>query len=101
QVQLSARYEDYGGTVGSTFDPQVRAKLELTEWLALRGGVGTTFRGPPPQNLSSDQVILTLNGGAFRAVDVLGSAELKPESATTYSAGLLVDRGDFQASVDY
>lgn len=101
QVQLSARYEDYGGTVGSTFDPQVRAKLELTEWLALRGGVGTTFRGPPPQNLSSDQVILTLIGGAFRAVDVLGNADLKPESATTYSAGLLVDRGGFQASVDY
>ncbi len=61
QAQLSTRYEDYGGAVGSTFDPQARIKIELTDWLALRGGAGTTFRGPPPQNLSSDLVILTLD----------------------------------------
>lgn len=101
QAQLSARYEDYGGAVGSTFDPQARIRIELTDWLALRGGVGTTFRGPPPQNLSSDLVILTLIGGAFRPVDILGRAELEPESATTYNAGVLVDSGGFRASVDY
>ncbi len=101
QAQLSARYEDYGGTVGSTFDPQARIKVELTDWLALRGGAGTTFRGPPPQTVSSDLVILTLIGGAFRAVDVFGNRTLAPESATTYNAGLLVDRGGFKASVDY
>lgn len=49
QAQLSARYEDYGGSVGSTFDPQARLRIELTDWLALRGGAGTTFRGPPPR----------------------------------------------------
>lgn len=101
QAQLSARYENYGGSVGSTFDPQLRVKFELTDWLALRGGVGTTFRGPPPQNLSSDLVILTFIGGAFRAVELLGNQDLSPESATTYNAGLLVDRGPFRASVDY
>ena len=101
QAQLSARYEDYGGGVGSTFDPQARVKIELTDWLALRGGVGTTFRVPPPQNLSSDLVILTFIGGAFRAVELLGNSDLAPESATTYNAGLLLDRGGFRASVDY
>ncbi len=101
QAQLSARYEDYGGTVGATFDPQARVRIELTDWLALRGGVGTTFRGPPPQNLYSDLVILTFIGGAFRAVDVLGDRELEPESATTYNAGVIVDSGGFQASADY
>jgi iron complex outermembrane receptor protein len=101
QAQLSARYEDYGGTVGATFDPQARIRIELTDWLALRGGAGTTFRGPPPQNLYSDLVILTFIGGAFRAVDVLGDPDLEPESATTYNAGVLVDSGGFQASVDY
>lgn len=101
QAQLSARYEDYGGAVGSTFDPQARVKIELTDWLALRGGAGTTFRGPPPQNLSSDLVILTFIGGAFRPVEVLGNRDLTPESATTYNAGLLVDRGGFKASLDY
>jgi len=101
QAQLSARYEDYGGAVGSTFDPQARVKIELTDWLALRGGVGTTFRGPPPQNLSSDLVILTFIGGAFRPVELLGNLNLAPESATTYNAGVLVDRDGFRASVDY
>jgi iron complex outermembrane receptor protein len=101
QAQLSARYEDYGGTVGATFDPQARVRLELTDWLALRGGVGTTFRGPPPQNLYSDLVTLTFIGGAFRAVDVLGDPDLEPEGATTYNAGVLVDSGGFQASADY
>lgn len=101
QAQFSARYEDYGGTIGSTFDPQARIRIELTDWLALRGGAGTTFRGPPPQTVSSDLVILTFIGGAFRAVDVLGNTDLKPETATTYNAGVMVDRGGFRASLDY
>jgi len=101
QTQLSARYEDYGGTVGSTFDPQARVKIELTDWLSLRGGAGTTFRGPPPQTVNSDLVILTFIGGAFRAVDVFGNPQLEPESATTYNAGAIVDSGGFHASLDY
>ncbi|HEY6816627.1 MAG TPA: TonB-dependent receptor [Croceibacterium sp.] len=101
QAQLSARYEDYGGTVGATFDPQARIRIELTDWLALRGGAGTTFRGPPPQNLYSDLVTLTFIGGAFRAVEVLGDPALAPESATTFNAGVLVDSGGFRASADW
>ncbi|OJU60246.1 MAG: hypothetical protein BGO08_02185 [Altererythrobacter sp. 66-12] len=100
QAQLSARYEDHG-LAGSTFDPQARVRIELTDWLAIRGGAGTTFRGPPPQNTLSDLVTLTFIGGAFRPVELLGNPDLKPESATTYSAGLLVDRGALRASVDY
>ena len=100
-LQLSARYEDYGGTVGSTFDPQARVRIELTDWLALRGGAGTTFRGPPPQNLYADLVILTFIGGAFRAVDILANPDLAPESATTWNLGVLLDRGGLRASADY
>lgn len=101
QAQLSVRYEDYGGTVGSTFDPQARVRVELADGIALRGGVGTTFRGPPPQNINADLVILTLIGSSFRAVDVRGNADLAPETATTWNGGLVVDRGGFRASVDY
>ena len=101
KAQLSVRYEGYGGAIGSTFDPQARVRIEVTDWLALRGGLGTTFRGPPPQTVSTDLVILTFIGGAFRAVDVLGNRDLRPESATTYNAGVLVDHGGFRASVDF
>lgn len=100
-AQLSARYENYGATVGSTFDPQARLRIVVTDWLTLRGGIGTTFRGPPPQTVNSDLVILTFIGGAFRAVDVLGNQDLKPETATTYNAGAIVENGGFRASLDY
>jgi iron complex outermembrane receptor protein len=100
QAQLAARYEDYGA-IGSTFDPQLRVKAELTNWLALRGGIGTTFRGPPPEATAADLVILTFIGGAFRAVDILANPDLAPESATTWNLGVLLDRGGFRASVDY
>jgi iron complex outermembrane receptor protein len=46
-------------------------------------------------------VILTFIGGAFRAVEVLGNRDLEPESATTYNAGVLIDSGGFNASVDF
>jgi iron complex outermembrane receptor protein len=100
-VQLSARYEDYRGNVGSTFDPQARVKVQLTDWLGLRGGVGSSFRGPPPQNLSGSGVSLQVIGTGFRAVEVFGNPQLAPESAVTYNGGVLVDSGPFNASLDY
>ncbi len=100
-VQLSARYEDYRGTVGSTFDPQARAKFQVTDWLAIRGGIGTTFRGPPSQSLAGNLTSLQIIGSSFRAIDINGNPNLAPESATTYNAGLLINTGGFRASVDY
>ena len=100
-VQFSARYEDYGGRVGSTFNPQGRVRWQVTPWLALRGGGGTTFRGPPPQNLDGQITSLQVIGSSFRAIDILGNNNLSPESATTYGGGILFDYSGFTASVDY
>ena len=100
-VQLTARYEDYGGSVGSTFDPQVRAKFEVTDWLSVRGGMGTTFRGPPSQSLAGNLTSLQVIGTSFRAIDINGNPNLAPESATTYSGGVIVNTGGFKASLDY
>lgn len=101
QVQLAARYEDYGGNVGHTFDPQARFKFQLTPWLALRGGAGTTFRGPPAQNLFGNVTSLQVIGTSFRAIDISGNANLTPESATTYNGGVIIESGGFRASLDY
>lgn len=100
-VQASARYENYGGSVGSTFDPQVRAKFQVTPWLAVRGGAGTTFRGPPSQSLAGNLTSLQIIGSSFRAIDINGNPNLAPESATTYNAGVLINTRGFKASVDY
>ncbi len=101
ELQLAARYEDYGGAVGSTFNPQARAKFQLTPWLAIRGGAGSTFRGPPAQNLSGNATTLQVIGSSFRAIDINGNPNLNPEKANTYSAGVIVDTSGFKASADY
>jgi iron complex outermembrane receptor protein len=102
QLQLAARYEDYGDLGGSTFDPKLSARWQINDVFALRGSVGTTFRAPALTNLDPGQATsLQFLGGAFRAVDIFGNPDLEPESATTYSVGLIVDVGDFKGTIDY
>ncbi|MDH4385498.1 MAG: TonB-dependent receptor [Caulobacter sp.] len=102
QLQLAARYEDYGGEVGSTFDPKASLRWQAMDWLALRGSVGTTFRAPPITSLATGSVTsLQFLFGSFRAVDYFGNPLLEPESALTYNLGAIVNAGNFKASVDY
>jgi iron complex outermembrane receptor protein len=101
-LSLGARYEDYGSDGGGTFDPQVRAKIQVLDWLALRASASTTFRAPPqtslaPNPLASIPTIL----GRPTALDITGNPDLKPETATTYNIGLLVRTGNFDAGIDY
>lgn len=102
-IQLAARYEDYGGAVGSTFDPKASARVQVTDWLALRGSYQTTFRAPPSNLLTEGDYVTSLQfvGGSFRAVQVNDNPALTPESAESYGGGVLVDLGRFRASVDY
>ena len=100
-VQFSARFEDYGGAVGSTFNPQGRVRWQVTDWLALRGGAGTTFRGPPAENLAGQVTSLQIIGSSFRAIDIQGNPGLSPEKSTNYGGGVIVNFGGFNASVDY
>jgi iron complex outermembrane receptor protein len=102
QANLAARYEDYGNNGGSTFNPKLSVRWQITDIFALRGSVGTTFRAPPLTSLDPGQVTsLQFLGGAFRAVDVVGNPGLDPEKATTYSIGFLTKAGPFRATVDY
>jgi len=102
QVQLAARYEDYNGEVGSTFNPKVSVRWQITDWLALRGGVGTTFRGPPLSSLNpSTGTGFSFIAGSFRAIDFTGNPDLKPEESDTYSAGVIFKAGGLRATVDY
>ena len=101
-VQLAARYEDYGGGTGSTFDPKITARWQVNENFALRGSAGTTFRGPPAQQLSPRNVTsLQVIANSFRPVDVYGNTNLSPESAVNYSIGALFETDRLTASVDY
>ena len=45
-VQLAVRYEDYGGTIGSTVDPKLAISWRATDEFSLRGSISTSFRAP-------------------------------------------------------
>jgi iron complex outermembrane receptor protein len=101
-ITFGARYEDYGSDGGSSFDPQVRGKWQLTDWLALRGSASSTFRAPPQTSLAPNPSASIPNIlGRPTALDLVGNPDLKPEEAETYSVGFIVQAGGFDAALDY
>jgi len=104
-AQLSLRYEDYGGQTGSTTNPQLRVKWQATDWLAFRGSVGTSFRGPTAANVAPTGTTglsgITAAGNNFKSVDFFGNPGLGPETATTYSVGAIVQTDNLTATIDY
>jgi len=106
-AQLAVRYEDYGGQTGSTVNPKLAFKWQATDWLAFRGSVGTTFRGPTPADVApgggSGVTYISQAGpyGSFLPVVSYGNPAEAPEKALTYNFGALFKTSDFSASVDY
>ena len=104
-AQLAIRYEDYGGQTGSTTNPQFRAKWKLADWIALRGSVGTSFRGPTAGNVaptgSTGLSGITSAGNNFKSVDFFGNPATGPEKALTYSVGAILQTDHLTATVDY
>lgn len=106
-LELSAaiRFEDYGSPIGSTINPKGSFRFEATDWLTLRGSIGTTFRGPLASNVDSNFVTalqgLTAAAGNYKSVDIFGNPALDPETALTYNLGFIVDTGSFTFSADY
>jgi len=101
-ASLAARFEDYGGDIGSTFDPKLAARWQVAGPLALRGSISTTFRGPALTQVAPGSVTSLQNvGGTFRAVDIAGNPSLTPESALTYNVGAIFQTGGLNLSVDY
>ena len=101
----AVRFVDYGGLVGSTVNPKLSARWQVTDFLALRGSVGDTFRGPLPADLGTAGVraVAGINvlGGNFKATDTVGNPALAPETALTYNMGAILEFGGFNFSVDY
>lgn len=96
EMQLSARHENYGGSTGSTTDPKLALRWQISRSFGVRGSVGTTFRGPTlnqtvPTN-SSNSLQFIAQTGAFKRVDTRGNPNLTPEEAETANIGLLIDR---------
>ncbi len=105
ELNVAVRYEDYGGRVGSTIDPKVSARWQVADWLALRGSIGETFRGPLPGDLTpggaSAVAGIDVLGNNYKATDSGGNPDLKPETALTYNIGAILEGGGFTFSADF
>jgi len=96
ELQAAVRYENYGGTVGSSVDPKVGIYAEVSDTFSLRGSFGTSFRAPTGfqqfgTQTSLQQLIDTLPGQPttpqFFAVRTAGTGTLVPEEATNWNFG--------------
>ncbi len=124
-VSAAVRHDDYSD-VGSTTNPKIGFTWEVVDALSLRGSWGTSFRAPSLPDVNP--FAFSAGGGPFpvsnsdpriangfldlwflpepvtlaNAGIVLGSnADLKPETATTWSLGADLDLGPVRASVTY
>lgn len=95
ELNGAVRYEDYGGSVGSTVNPKGSFRFTPTDWLTFRGSAGTTFRGPQASQVSPDSVTslagIQAAANNFKSVDIFGNpTDLGPETAFTYNIGAVV-----------
>jgi outer membrane receptor protein involved in Fe transport len=81
-MQLAGRYEDYGGDIGSTFDPKLALRWQSTESLVLRGAISSSFRGPALAQIEEG----TGYSLEFGVRDFLGEA-IRPEGANCVRTG--------------
>jgi iron complex outermembrane receptor protein len=102
-VQAAVRFEDYGGSVGSTIDPKIAFSWDVSEMVTLRGSASTTFRGPPQSFLSGTNTALQFipAQNAFKAVDIRGNEGLDPETAVATNFGIIVQNENLYASLDW
>ncbi len=103
-VQLALRYEDYSGDIGSSLDPKVALRWRISDAVALRSSISTTFKAPSLNQTALDSTTLEFIGRdlAFKAVDRVGNPDLDPEEATTFNLGLILTPTEgLELSADY
>ena len=95
ELQGALRYEDYGGSIGSTLDPKIAALFRPEDNLSLRASWSTSFRAPTVyqqfgQQTALNQISDPANNGAttFGGVRTFGNPDLDPEESTAFNVGV-------------
>ncbi|MEM9171624.1 MAG: TonB-dependent receptor, partial [Pseudomonadota bacterium] len=107
-IQLAARYEDYGGSIGSTVDPKIAGILRPSDSFTLRASYSTSFRAPSLFQVSGGSTSLnqisdpTIAGTFFAAVRSSANPDLDPEESDNFNIGLSWEITDgLRADLDY
>jgi iron complex outermembrane recepter protein len=96
-LDLATRFESYQ-SFGQKLVWKAATRYNLTDWLGLRGSIGTGFRAPTAGQLHMTQTSIQTTAGqqlnvalypATNAVaQYLGATPLKPETSRNYSLGI-------------
>ena len=106
-ISAALRYEDYGNSGGSTIDPKISGKFDLTDFLSLRGSYGTSFQAPSIRQVAGTVGNASVNDppnvGSFNVtVFSSGSADLESQSASNLNLGIILNtQFGLKMSVDY
>jgi iron complex outermembrane receptor protein len=101
-INAAIRYEDYQGNIGSSTNPKIAAKWQITDWFAVRGSASTTFRAPGVgATTTACNNGVRILGASYRAFQACGNPALKPEKADTFNIGGLFEYNGFTATLDY
>ena len=106
-LNAAVRYEDFGGSVGSTVDPKVSLLVRPFDGLSLRGTYSTSFRAPTTfqqfgQSTSLNNVVDPVSGaGTFAGVRAFGTEDLDPETSRAFTAGFTFVKDNFEFNFDW
>ena len=101
EMTVATRAEHYEG-IGTTVNPKLSGKWQALEWFAIRGSVGTTYRAPSATYVTNTFTRgLSNASGTYRASDLYGNPNLKPETAFTYDVGGVFKMWGINATLDY
>ena len=97
RVTLGARFDDHD-SFGSKLSPRAYAVWSITDALTLKGGVSRGFKTP-----RLDQIAPGITGFTGQGtIPMIGTPDLKPETSTSWEAGLYYnDGGMFSGNVTY
>ena len=110
-VTTALRIEDFDG-FGNTTNAKVSGRRVVSDAVSLRAAVSTGFRAPTPGQQNAFNVTTAFDpetGGLSNSGTVpsnsapaalRGGEDLQPEEAVNFSAGLIVDKGDFTLTAD-
>ncbi len=105
------RVEDYD-VFGNTTNGKLSFRRELSDTVAVRGGVSTGFRAPTPGQQNALNVQTTIDSetlelvdsatvpSTFAAAKLRGGKPLEPEESDHATAGLVIDTGPFTLTAD-
>jgi iron complex outermembrane receptor protein len=113
-VSLAMRYEDIG-KIGNTFDGKLSARLQVTDEIALRSTMSSGFRAPTVgqstlQRISTsnsivNSIVAQQSSQLVSALSPIATARsgggLAPETAKSFSFGLLSEIGAINVTLDY